>query len=102
MAKQLHHQPDGSQSGNIEIEPSRVRASESTVGLLGGEALVRMTENSTAALEDVDAAGLEDEVLPVLVVGTGKPLDYEAALAVHKAIRSIGLGAARMPSTDDE
>lgn len=108
MARRLHHQPVDARSANVEIEPGTDKASMATVGLLGGEAVVRMAEGSSVALQELDAAESESEtvtdheVLPVLVVGAGKPLDYEAALAVHKAIRSMGLGAARMPSSSDE
>lgn len=102
MAKQSHHQPDGTRSVNSEIKLGTIKESVTTVGLLGGEAVSIVAKGLNVALEEMSTTKTENEVTPILVVGTGRPLNYEDALAVHKAIRSIGLGAARMPSTVSE
>jgi hypothetical protein len=68
--------------------------------LLETEAESAVAKGSSVAPRSSEDSPTESQPAPVLVIGTGKPLDYEAALAVHREIRSRGLGAVQVPIPD--
>jgi hypothetical protein len=93
MAERLSHPRDF----QVEITLGRDQHAVVTLRILGGEALSTVAADTAvpAGLELAESEDRKDE--PIMVVGSGQPLDYEKALAVHKHIRSIGLGAAQVP-----